>query len=264
MRNNTKQQHGAGHRVLAGGLLGLLVGLAPCVQADLPGVGFSFSRVVLMETDKGGGSVEVRNNTDNVYLVQSQIHAADVKTGRPVDKIPGATAAPFLVLPPLKRLDPHGELPLRILPTPMAREQLPTDRESVFFISSKSIPSVPPSSDEKTASGGRVVLALVNSIKLYWRPAGLKKEAMGDVSAALTFSREGDLLRVRNPSAYYATFSSLSVGGLALKGDDLQAMVPPKGEQTYRWPAQASGTEVRWQLIDEYGLTTDEQHSTVP
>ncbi|MEA5217577.1 fimbrial biogenesis chaperone [Enterobacter cloacae] len=264
MRTKTTCPPMRGRLPLAGILLGLLAGGVPGVQAALPGVGFSFSRVVLMATDKGGGSVKVRNNTDNVYLVQSQIHAADVNKGRPVEVAAGAAPAAFLVLPPLKRLEPHGELPLRILATPAAREQLPKDRESVFFVSSKSIPSVPPSSDEKAASGGRVVLALVNSIKLYWRPDGLQKEAVAAMAGSLTFRREGSTLRVSNPSAYYVTFSSLTVGGVALAGDDLQAMVPPKGEQTYPWPAKAAGRDVRWQLIDEYGLTTDEQRGAVP
>lgn len=264
MRNNKEWQHTAGSIGLVGLLLGLLAGVAPGARAELPGVGFSFSRVVLMEEDKGGATVEVRNNSDNLYLVQSQIHAADANKGRPVNESPGDVALPFMVLPPLKRLEPHAELPLRILATPEARERLPRDRESLFFISSKSIPSVPAPSDDEKKSGGRVVLALVNSIKLYYRPAGLKKQAMDEVAASLTFSRTGKELRVHNASAYYITFSSLSVGGAALNSNELQAMVPPKGEQAYLLPARATDSVVRWQLIDEYGLPTDEQSRDVP
>jgi len=84
------------------------------------------------------------------------------------------------------------------------------------------------------------------------------------VAASLTFSRTGKELHVHNASAYYITFSSLSVGGAALNGNELQAMVPPKGEQAYLLPARATDSVVRWQLIDEYGLPTDEQSRDVP
>jgi fimbrial chaperone protein len=240
-------------------LLILLSGYKTEALAQLPGMGFSFSRVILMQDDKGA-SVSVRNNSDNVYLMQSQIYSADGATGFPA--ISTNKAQPlFMVLPPLKRVEPHSELALRILATPKASQQLPKDRESVFFISVKAIPAISADEQNNEKNSGRVMLALVNSIKLFYRPHGLEKQAVNNIANKLVFSRQGKKLHVRNPSPYYATFSSLSVGGKAVKDQELLAMVPPMGEQTYLLPEDIAGGEVSWRLIDEYGLYTDEQHT---
>ncbi len=241
------------------------------VRADeLPGLGWSATRVVLMAESRGGAGVTFRNNSDAVYLLQTRVMAADANTGIPVDAASGTPPPPFMVIPPLQRLEAHGKQPLRILASPSAKAQLPADRESVFFLAAKAIPSVPAPGDkgrdskgtspEKT--GGQLVLALVNNIKLFYRPAGLQAMAVGKIAGTLAFARQGDRLQVSNPSGYYATFAALSVGGKPVSPEALRAMVPPKGVQTYPLPAGGAG-EVRWRLIDEYGLPTDEQHDAL-
>ncbi len=261
-RPRTDQKYPARYRA---GQAALLLGLcltAQMVQAARPaGMGFSFSRVVLMEEKRGGASVAVVNNTDNVYLMQSRIQAADIPSGMPVDTAKGAPPPPFVVLPPLQRIEAHGELPLRIMVTPDNR--LPTDRESVFFLTTKAIPSVSPMKAAADDKGGRVVLALANSIKLFYRPTGLKDNALGEASKQLTVQQADNAVRITNPSPYYITFASLSVNGKALNADVLRRMVPPRSSQTYPLPAGITGGDVRWRVIDEYGLNTDEQHAAL-
>ena len=242
-------------------ILSLLMGFPLFVLADLPGIGYSFSRVVLMATDKGGATVSVINNSNDVYLMQTQIHAGDANTGMPMMTNSGALSVPFHVVPPLKRVEPNANLPLRILATPLAKAQLPENRESVFFISVKAIPSTPTPTEKDEPQGGNLVLALVNSIKLFYRPESLQKDAVVTMASSLTFRQQGDKLYVSNPSVYYATFYSLYVGGKEVTGDTLRAMVPPTGEQVYTLPGGTAGKEVRWRLIDEYGLETDEHHT---
>lgn len=245
-------------------LLWGMTGGALNAQADqLQGVGLSFSRVVMMEERRGGATVDVNNNTSNVYLMQSQVLGADVATGMPVALTDGAV--PFLVLPPLKRLDAQVSLPLRIVASPEGTAKLPHDRESVFFLSTKAIPSLSEAdaSNEGKDGKGRVAIALVNNIKLFWRPKGLKSEAIGNVANTLSFSRDGDRLTVTNPSGYYLTFSSLKVSGQAVPAEALRAMVPPRGTQNYPLPRGATGSTASWTLIDEYGLPTKEQQDAV-
>lgn len=247
-------------QVLRLGVLGLC-GLALSSHASLPaGVGFSFSRVVLMAEKRGGASVAVTNNTDNVYLMQARIQKADAATGLPVETPAGTPPPPFVVLPPLKRTDAHSELPLRIMVTP--DNALPKNRESVFFLTVKAIPSVAPPTDKEKGQG-RVILALANSIKLFYRPAGLKDAALADVAKTLTVQRSGSEIKVTNPSPYYITFSSLSVNGKAVDNAALAAMVPPYGARAYPLPAGVSVGKVSWRLIDEYGLLTDAQQAAI-
>ncbi|WP_162473688.1 molecular chaperone [Serratia microhaemolytica] len=234
--------------------------VSDAAHAELPGIGYSFSRVVLMADEKAT-SVSVRNNTDSTYLMQTQIQYADGATGLPLVKKPEGTQLPFMVLPPLKRVEPHTDLPLRIIAVPAVAARLPKDRESLFFISVKAIPSVT-KSEKGEEQTGRMVLALVNSIKLFYRPSGLQKQAVEQMAGSLNFVRQGNKVKVINPSAYFVTFASLSVGGKQLSGEQLRAMVPPMGEQFFDLPTTV-GSEVRWRLIDEYGLTTNEQHTTM-
>lgn len=257
-RKNTPATLSAG--ILACLLWGMAGRICPALAAPLPGVGFSFSRVVMMEENRGGATVDVRNTTPDVYLMQSRVVGADAATGMPVERKEGP--APFLVLPPLKRVEAQGTLPLRIVAAPAGTARLPHDRESVFFLAVRAIPALPAPETVKDGKG-RVTVALANYIKLYWRPKGLKSAAISDVADTLSFSRDGDRLKVTNPSAYYLTFRSLTVGGKPVVDAALAAMVPPRGSQDYPLPDGVTGGTVSWRLIDEYGLPTSEQQETV-
>jgi fimbrial chaperone protein len=247
-----------------------LAGTKPAGPVNYPGFGLSASRVVVMEGDAGSGQVVAMNNSDNIYLAQSRVWPADGVTGYPLTREGDKkTAVPFLVTPPLKRLDSWSTLQLRIMVMP--DNHLPADRESLFFLSSRAIPSEPAPvkgvRDDETKA--RVSMALQNFIKLYYRPKGLGAHAIfdGAVAGKVRMSRGPDnRLRVTNPTPYYLTFGVLTVNGRALDADARRVMVPPLGTQEYVMPAGAGvkGAAVKWRLIDEFGLVTDEQQQTLP
>lgn len=235
---------------------------SPAHAEGYPGFGLNASRLVVMGDAKGGALITALNNSDNVYLVQSRVYPAQGLTGYPSDKGGGT---PFLVTPPLKRMGPQSRLPLRILVTPQST--LPQDRESLFFLSAKAIPSVSPpdAHAEKNANdaGGapaspRVVMALQQFIKLYYRPAGLKPHAIfdGDVAQHLTMRLSGKQLHVDNPTPYYITFGLLKVNGKTIDQKALRVLTPPMGGQDYPLPASVTHGTVEWQVIDEFGLVT--------
>ncbi|MGV3346226.1 molecular chaperone [Enterobacteriaceae bacterium LUAb1] len=230
--------------------------------SPLKGIGFSLSRVVMMATGRGGAAVEVTNNTDTDWLMQSRILHADVLTGMPLQADIQLTSPPFLVLPPLQRLEANSVLGLRIVEAPADVIRLPKDRESVFFLSAKAIPSVKQPDRNKHGTGS-VAIALINNIKLFYRPAGLQQAVLDDLVSALSVRRQGDRLLFINPSAYYITFASLAVNNKDVDSAALQAMIPPKGSQTYPFPHGTNGGDVSWALINEYGLTTKAQHQNV-
>ncbi|MDR0219556.1 MAG: molecular chaperone [Enterobacteriaceae bacterium] len=244
-------------------LMGCTVGIAQAVQVE--GIGFLMSRVVMMAEKRGGATITLNNNTDNVYLMQNRVQQADVKLGAPVSNADAEKVEkmPFMVLPPLSRVEERGTLPLHIILG--ADNTLPEDRESLFFLTAKAIPAVPSKPDNgKPASNGsessqRIILALENSIKLFYRPKGLKDDAIASVAGLLTVSRHDNQLRLTNPTPYYATLSSLKVNGKPVAEEALNAMIPPKGWQDYPLPPGVTRGDVSWQLIDEYGLTTDAQ-----
>ncbi|MCW2457370.1 UNVERIFIED_ORG: fimbrial chaperone protein [Rahnella aquatilis] len=218
------------------------------------GFGFDRTRVVVMAGSRGGTLITARNVTNNLYLIQSRVEQADGATGLPLEGKDAREDIPFLVTPPLERVLPQTRLPLRILEKP--GNTLPPDREALFFISTKAIPSGPaPKGD---GEGMRLMLALQQSVKLFWRPKGLSPDAIyrGEVAPELKMQVSGTTLKVTNPTPYFITFRELKVGGRALDASTLRPMVPPKGTQTYALPAGITGTSVTWTITDEYGNPT--------
>ncbi|WP_411753398.1 molecular chaperone [Serratia sp. (in: enterobacteria)] len=235
----------------------LLCGLAAVSghagQPEPSGISFYVLRVIYPESDKRGVTLRAYNKTPGVYLMQSWIRPVDFSTGDVDLEGGGVMAMPFIVTPPLQRFEPGEELALRIRRTGV---ELPTDRESVYFISMKAIPSQPAPLDRQTTP--QVTLTVVSNMKLFYRPKGLPTGGVASAAPQLKFSQQGDMLVADNPTPFWLTFSHLSVGEHALANPALRLMVPPKGRQQYRLPVGTRG-DVTWQLIDEDGWNTPVQ-----
>ena len=186
---------------------------------------------VIYDGDKKETSVSIQNpDKSGVYLVQSW-----------VDNGTKSSKAPFVVTPPLFRINAGEENTLRIVRT---GGSLPGDRESVFWLNVKSIPAT----DESKLQANILQVVVKSRLKLFWRPAGLE----GEPEAAyrrLSFSRNGDHLTVSNPTPYYVTFFTLKVNGREIKDAD---MVPPEGSISYTLPS-APASVVSWQAVNDYG-----------
>lgn len=223
--------------------------LTAVAAEEKAGIAFYVLRVIYPAAEKKGVTLTAYNKTSTPYLMQSFIRPVDPATGEVSFNETKNSSMPFIVTPPLERLEANGELTLRIR---RSDAPLPTDRESVFYVSMKGIPSqTVPKEEDNT----RVVLAVVNSLKVFYRPEGLAKRAVADVADQLRFRQQGNQLIAENPTPYWLTFSRLQVGKTELDKKQLRLMVPPKGQQHYTLPASASGA-VEWQLIDEDGWDT--------
>lgn len=238
------------------------VGFAHSAFAAEPSSGITLhsTRVIYPQSAQGGVTLSLTNNAETAYLVQSWIRPWDNQDSA----VNVASPAPFLVTPPLQRLSSKETLALRIR---LTRNELPTDRESLFALVIKAIPSQSVTEDTtsgNTVSSARLVLAVETHLKLFYRPEGLKAEAIRDIASLLRFQRDGQKLKVINPSPYYVTFDALFVGDSAITPSALYTMVPPFGEQTYPLPSNsASAHRVSWQLIDEFGSATAKHTQTL-
>ncbi|MGJ3449122.1 fimbrial biogenesis chaperone, partial [Enterobacter sp. PTB] len=66
------------------------------------------------------------------------------------------------------------------------------------------------------------------SVKVFWRPAGLDKpNAVEDAAGKLKAAVRGDTLTLTNPTPYWVTFRSLTIGGVDMSSAELVHMVPP-------------------------------------
>ncbi|VEA79001.1 fimbrial chaperone [Salmonella enterica subsp. arizonae] len=85
---------------------------------------------------------------------------------------------------------------------------LPTDRESVFYLNSKAIPSV----DKNKLAGNSLQIATQSVIKLFIRPKNLV-EVSTDAPATLRCRNAHDQLTIVNPSPYYVSLVELYSAG---------------------------------------------------
>lgn len=203
------------------------------------GISLSATRVIYNE---GGNDVGVKvNNTSNIpFLIQSWVSAYKGKGYESAKELDTNT---FIITPPLFRLD-NGSNTVRLM---RVGGSFPADRESVFWINVKSVPS----SDIPKKGGNYVQFAFNNRIKLFYRPANLKGVA-NDAAKSLTFNRRGDTLVANNTTPYHITIHQLSVGGINIKDID-QKMVPPLSQQTWGLPASAKGNVLSFNVINDVG-----------
>ncbi|MBL5897856.1 type 1 fimbria chaperone FimC [Lelliottia amnigena] len=150
----------------------------------------------------------------------------------------------FAVTPPLFVSEPDSENTLRII---YAGPPLATDRESLFFMNVKAIPSV----NKANLEGKNVLqLAILSRIKLFVRPKNLAMQPEEALSQ-LKFERAGNHLKVSNPSPYYITLVNLQLGGQKLEN----LMIAPKNAAQQVLPTGVSGT-LSWQSVNDYGAIT--------
>ncbi|BBJ84963.1 fimbrial chaperone protein [Raoultella ornithinolytica] len=203
--------------------------LAAAAQA---GIIMGGTRVIYQE-GKREASISVSNaDPHSPYLVQSWVENYVEKEQGPV---------PFIVTPPLFRLDPDQENVLRIN---FIGADLPRDRESVYWLNVKSI------APTQKWDVNKLQVNIKSKFKIFYRPNSLAGDPM-KAWQQLTFKVEGNRLVAHNPTPYFVSFFSLSVGG---KEIDEPGMIGPLTRK--EWPVNGAGT-IRWRAINDFGGITD-------
>jgi len=186
-------------------------------------------------------TVQVDNVGDAPSLLQAWIDRGDS------EQTADTSDAPFVLTPPISRVEPGRSQALRLIFT---GEQLPTDRESVFWLNVLDVPPSPENSDGEEQNYLQV--AFRSRLKLFYRPQGLAGNA-NDAPAALRWSRNGDHLRVENPSSFHVTLAEVhavtSSGERPIEKSG--AMVAPK--QNLEFTAPAGIQQVRFITVNDYG-----------
>lgn len=200
---------------------------------------------VVFHGDKREESLSVMNKGNKPFLIQSWVDTSG-ETG----KKKGTVKPPFLITPPLFRLDGGEENLVRIIRT---GENFPEDRESVYWVNVKSIPS--------SVKGEKNVLqiAIKSRIKLFYRPEGIKRPTEEDFES-VSFHRSVEQIEVKNPTPYYITFYSMKLGNTDVSTSHV--MVPPKGSAYYHVPASIQEDKVTWQYINDFGGISESLVST--
>lgn len=170
---------------------------------------------------------------------------------------PAELNVPFLLTPPIFRMEPGKAQALRI--SYLKSKPLPTDKESVFWLNVLEVPPRPKTVDGKVPN--TMQLAFRTRIKLFFRPATLRDNA-GEAPAKLRWKlvTEGteQLLEASNPTAYFVSFEQVAVASDGKETmSDNPPMIAPGGTQ--RFPlkdlhrAPGARAQVHFNSINDYG-----------
>ncbi|AMV51931.1 molecular chaperone [Klebsiella pneumoniae] len=201
--------------------------------ASAAGVAIAGTRVIYNEQSHEADITVKNTNPHDPVLIQSW-----------VDDLADNNKSPFIVTPPLFRLDAGDSNDLRVL---LTSAQLPNDRESLFTLNIKVIPA-------NTAPAGKNILqfAIKNQLKLIYRPAGLPGSAL-DAAQHLRWRVSGNHLQAKNASPYYVTITTLSCAGQNQKTPLERSVIAPHSREEYSLPGEACAREVSWRILDDFG-----------
>jgi chaperone protein EcpD len=194
-------------------------------------------------------TINIHNTSDAPSLVQAWLDAGD-----PHAK-PGDSKVPFVLTPPLFRLDPTKSQSLRLVYT---QDPLPRDRESLFWFN---VLDIPPRAATNPDLPNQLDMAFKHRMKVFFRPAGLSGSA-ADAPAQLKWkllAKDGKLVGIQatNPTPYHVSLSQVSamVGGRAVvaKAD----MVDPFASRTFDVPdavvAPGGAVAVEYWFVNDFG-----------
>lgn len=185
---------------------------------------------LIYDGSKKDAVLNVTNTDNSPYLIQSWVEPQEASTLK----------APFIITPPLFRLDGNEQNLLRVVRT---GGSLPEDRESLYWLNVKAIPS-----SGKNENVNTLQIAVRSRIKLIYRPQGLNG-VPEDVTGKLSWSRSASKLTVTNPTPFVMNFQSVKVGTHDISDATL---VMPQSQSTFTVPNGVSG-KISWRLISDYG-----------
>lgn len=185
-------------------------------------------------------SVKVNNKGKGPVLIQSWIDNGDVNA------TPDTIRVPFIINPPMNRVDAAKGQTLRISYT--GTSSLPSDRESIFWLN---VLEIPPS-NMKEADINKMQVAFRSRIKLFYRPAALKEDSTKAAESIKWETNRGQLTAVNN-SPYHITLLGVRAENSKIEGSG--DMVAPFGRLAIKNKSGsfAHGQKISWQYINDWG-----------
>nr|WP_238485577.1 molecular chaperone [Rahnella ecdela] len=157
----------------------------------LAAVNLDRTRIIYNASDKSVSVMLENQSKELPYLAQVWLENAQG------EKI----SSPLVALPPMQRIDAGQKSQIRILQLPETAG-LPKDRESLFYFN---VREVPPKSDMANV----MQVAIQSRVKLFFRPAELRKLLKDNWQEQLQVTRLRDGLTLTNPTPFYITVGYL-------------------------------------------------------
>jgi P pilus assembly chaperone PapD len=206
---------------------------------------------VIFPAGEGEVTVRLTNQNATPALIEAWIDNGDAHS------TPDKVSTPFLITPPLFRMEPARDQSLRILYT-RSQQPLPTDRESVFWLNVLEIPPKP--STPQFQGKNYLQVAIRSRLKLFYRPAGLAGDpikAASELSFRAASTAGSGVLVVHNPTPYYITISQITLNAGAASHKVGTGMVAPLSDLRVTVSdlkqAPSAGSAIEYHCINDYG-----------
>lgn len=191
-------------------------------------------------------TVKLANEGNFPSLVQSWIDSGDLNSN------PAKTDSPFLITPPVTRVEPNQGQDLRII---YSGEGLPTNKESVFWLNVLDIPS-----KQDSVTGNQLSLAIRSRLKVFYRPTSINsptEKSYQDVRFS-SIPEHSNVLQVKNNSPFYMTILNIQLPKTS-SFKELPTMIPPFSSITLNGVSKIiPGEKITFSIVDDYGAVNKE------
>ncbi|MFQ1999348.1 molecular chaperone [Aeromonas veronii] len=205
--------------------IGALLFMLGGVSSASASISLSATRLIYNQNDSEV-SINATNDGEQDVLIQSWLEAVD------------NSAPPFAITPPLAKISGKERQVLRVF---YQGDGLPQDRESVFWLNVQEIPKA-------STSKNAIQLAVLQRIKLFYRPAALSGDAR---SAPLNVHGYlgGGRLELSNTTPYHINLVSVQQGSNVVKG----VMIAPHDVINLDARAFKNNGLVTLKVVNDYG-----------
>lgn len=198
-------------------------------------------------------NIQLSNDDNKPSLIQAWIDKGDADSHASFNNI----AVPFILTPPIIRVEPNTGQTLRVTWT---GSPLPQDRESLFWLN---ILDIPPK-NTATPESNILQMAIRSRMKIFFRPPALTADGAVKAYHQLRWQRPPSAaektLRVNNPSAYFISVSSIKIITNGKETKSLKSqMIAPKSFADFRFtslPEKIAEGSLSYEVINDYGSVT--------
>lgn len=181
--------------ILGMSLLGAL--FAPTSQAEI----ILHGTRIIYPSDAREITLQMSNSGIQPSLVQAWID-----DGNP-ESTPEQAKAPFMISPPISRVEADKSQTLRITALPLT-SQYSQSQETVLWLNVIDIPPRPTGEALESAPDNFLQLAIRSRIKLFYRPSTLKDDVNLAVDK-IQWIKAGNTLKIKNPTPFHVTMTSI-------------------------------------------------------
>lgn len=189
---------------------------------------------LIFNGNQNEATITITNPDKKSYLIQSWVSLDDKKV------------SDFIVTPPLFRIDGNMSNVLRIV---LTKNNLPQDKESLFWLNVKAIPPSDPNAKDA------LLIAINTKIKLIYRPASLVNKEANNAYQKLIFKVDTKTkqLVASNPTPYYVNLANVIYNNNKIESPGI---VAPFSDTKWRIIHSESHNTIRWDAINDFGGIT--------